>query len=80
MVKSVKKDSAAPKTPAKPRKTAAIKTIGSGNGSGKVMEIFISSEQVARLAHQYWVERGYQHGYDAEDWFRAEQELRQKAS
>jgi hypothetical protein len=42
--------------------------------------IGISAEEVARLAHQYWLERGCQHGHDADDWFRAEQELRSKAS
>ena len=42
--------------------------------------IGISPEEVARLAHQYWLERGCQHGQDAEDWFRAEQALRSKAS
>jgi hypothetical protein len=40
----------------------------------------ISAEEVARLAHHYWLERGCQHGHDAEDWFRAEQALRSKAS
>jgi ribonuclease I len=39
-----------------------------------------SAEQIAALAHKYWAERGYQHGKDADDWFRAEQELRSKAS
>jgi hypothetical protein len=40
----------------------------------------ISAAEVARLAHQYWLERGCQHGHDADDWFRAEQALRSKAS
>jgi hypothetical protein len=35
---------------------------------------------VAMLAHRFWAERGRQHGHDAEDWFRAEQELLGKAS
>ena len=39
-----------------------------------------SPEQIAALAHKYWAERGFQHGQDADDWFRAEQELRSKAS
>jgi hypothetical protein len=39
-----------------------------------------SKEQIAALAHKYWAERGFQHGKDADDWFRAEQELRSKAS
>jgi hypothetical protein len=40
----------------------------------------ISHQQVAELAHRFWAERGGQHGQDAEDWFRAEQALRSKAS
>jgi hypothetical protein len=37
-------------------------------------------EQIAQLAHKYWAERGHQDGHDEEDWLRAEQELRGKAS
>jgi len=77
MAKSTKAISPAKaRTPAKPRKAAARKT----KSKGKVTEIFVSPEQVAELAHQYFVERGYRHGFDAEDWHRAEQALRQKAS
>ncbi len=32
-------------------------------------------EAVARLAHQYWEERGQAHGHDVEDWLRAEHEV-----
>lgn len=73
------------KAPAKPRKTATKMTAAPSN----VTEITTSSngtekkapyEQVAQLAHRFWAERGHQHGHDAEDWFRAEQELRGKAS
>ena len=28
--------------------------------------------EIERLAYQFFVERGYQHGYDREDWLRAE--------
>ncbi|HMG88252.1 MAG TPA: DUF2934 domain-containing protein [Terracidiphilus sp.] len=48
--------------------------------SAKVTAIGISHEEIARLAHKFWAERGRQHGHDAEDWLRAEQELRGKAS
>ena len=34
------------------------------------------AEEVARLAHQYWLERGSPIGTPEEDWFRAEEELR----
>ena len=78
------------KAPAKPRKTAAKKTAASnvteiapptnGAAPSNVTEMKASHDQVALLAHRFWAERGHQHGRDAEDWFRAEQELRGKAS
>jgi hypothetical protein len=64
------------KSPAKPRKKAAATNGAHAN----VREIRISHEQVAQLAHQYWTERGHQHGQHEDDWYRAEQELRAKAS
>ena len=76
-------------TTPKPRKTAANKKAA--DGASNVTEITvtreqmtvtrqISREEVARLAHQLWNERGRQHGRDADDWFQAEQLLRGKAS
>ncbi len=76
MTKSPKKPSAAPKAAAKPRKPVAKKTVVHANGKGKS----ISHDQVAQLAHRFWTERGRAHGHHEEDWFRAEQELRGKAS
>ncbi len=38
----------------------------------------LDSREVAQLAYSYFVARGYQHGSQAEDWFRAERELRQR--
>jgi hypothetical protein len=78
MAETVKK-ATKPKAPAKPRKTAASKSSANGTRSN-VTEMPLSFEQVATLAHQLWIERGHLHGYDAEDWFRAEQLLRSKAS
>jgi hypothetical protein len=60
----------APKAIAPKRKPAA----------SKVTAIGISHEEIARLAHKFWAERGGLHGHDAEDWLRAERELRGKAS
>jgi hypothetical protein len=37
-------------------------------------------EEIAELAHRFWAERGHHHGHHVDDWFRAEQELRGKAS
>ena len=31
-----------------------------------------SYDEIAKLAYQFFVERGYQHGHDREDWLRAE--------
>jgi ABC-type uncharacterized transport system auxiliary subunit len=42
--------------------------------------IRVSHEEIARLAHRYWAERGRQHGHHEEDWLRAERELLGKAS
>jgi len=81
MTEPVKK---AAKAPAKPRKTTIKKTAnGSTNGSAKVTEMpmpTVPAEQVAILAHSYFEQRGGQHGHHMEDWYRAEQELRGKAS
>jgi len=76
MAKSAKKAAAAPKAAAKPRKPAAKKA------AVLKMEIpvSISREQVAHLAHRLWLERGRAHGHHEEDWFRAEELLRGKAS
>lgn len=35
-----------------------------------------TQEEIAKLAYQFWIERGCQHGHDLEDWERAERELR----
>jgi vancomycin resistance protein YoaR len=76
-------------TAPKPRKTAAKKKAA--DTPSNVTEITvtreqmtinreISKEEIARLAHQLWNERGRQHGRDADDWLQAEQLLRGKAS
>jgi hypothetical protein len=62
------------KAPAKPRKTVAKKP------TVLVTPTMPSREEVEKLAQKYWAQRGYQDGYAEQDWFRAEQELRQKAS
>lgn len=89
MAETVKKSSAKPKAPAKPRKTAAGKETAAENGtqatrsngaSSNLTQMRLPHDQVARLAHKYWAERGHKHGHHEEDWYRAEQELRGKAS
>jgi hypothetical protein len=80
MAETVKKGSSKPKAPAKPRKTAAKKSATENGAPSNVTEIRFSHDQVAQLAHRFWAERGHQHGHHLEDWFRAEQELRARAS
>ena len=74
MAKSVKRPTVAQKAAAKPRKAEAE------NSPANVTPISISHEQIAQLAHRFWAERGHRHGLHEEDWLRAEQELRGKAS
>ncbi|MGP8254030.1 MAG: DUF2934 domain-containing protein [Terracidiphilus sp.] len=78
MTETVKKTTRKPKaeSASKPRKAPAKSKARTNN----VTVMPPSQEQIAALAHRYWAERGYQHGQDADDWFRAEQELRSKAS
>jgi len=85
MAENIKSATTAPK----PRKTAAKKkaadtpsnvtSITAPRPQGTVTRE-ISADEIALLAHKLWNERGRQHGKDAEDWFRAEQLLRGKAS
>jgi hypothetical protein len=63
------------KTPAKPRKTASKAVPATAT-----KPVSISQEEIGRLAHQYWAERGHRHGNPEEDWLRAEQELLKRAS
>jgi hypothetical protein len=80
------------KTASKPKKEAAEKLASEKPAAKKAVAKKaeavtgiaivkpVSQEEVAALAHRFWAERGYQHGKHVEDWFRAEQELRSKAS
>ena len=84
MAESVKKPRVAKSktndaTDAKPSKARIQKTTGSApptpiNGSEP------THEEIAELARKYWAQRGYADGHHDEDWFRAEQQLRAKAS
>jgi len=73
-------------TSRKPRATASKSTNANSiapmkkTGRAKVTQMQASHDEIAHLAHRYWNERGRQHGHDAEDWFRAEQEPLRKAS
>ena len=37
-----------------------------------------SGEEIARRAHELYLQRGGEHGKDVEDWVKAEKELRDK--
>ena len=73
------------KTPKKPRATAAKavtpKTAAPKKKAVKAkVTVMASHEEIAALAHKFWIERGNAHGHHEEDWLRAEQELLGKAS
>jgi hypothetical protein len=56
------------------RKTAAKKNTGVAEPRR------VSHDDIRQLAHRYWAERGQPDGDPEIDWFRAEQDLRGKAS
>jgi hydroxyethylthiazole kinase-like sugar kinase family protein len=71
------------KAPAKPRATGAATrktTAKKQTVAEKVTATTPSHDEIARLAKQYWQERGYQDGQAEQDWLRAEQELMKMAS
>jgi hypothetical protein len=81
------------KAPAKPRATAgAAKKATPKNAAPKkivakkktvaeqVTAATPSREEIARLAQQFWAERGHQDGLAEQDWLRAERELMGMAS
>ena len=74
MAESVKKPKA--KKAKAPAKTATRKTPARAANSNHSP----SHEEVSQLARKYWAEGGYRDGHHEEDWYRAERELRSKAS
>ena len=60
-----------PKASAKPRKRTTKKQASAPAPS---------HQEIAMLAEKYWAERGWPQGSPEQDWLRAEQELRGKAS
>ena len=64
------------KATAKPRKIAAKKE----KAVQPTKLARPSRDEIEQLAQRYWAQRGYQDGYAEQDWLRAEQELRKKAS
>jgi hypothetical protein len=56
------------KAPVKPKKTATKK-------AEELKMTDPSHEQIAQLAQQFRTERGWQDGFEEQDWLRAEREL-----
>ena len=71
------------KAPAKPKAAAgtAKKTAAKQQTvAEQVKATTPTREEIARLAQQYWAERGHQDGQAEQDWLRAELELMKMAS
>ncbi len=71
----------AKKSPAKAVKTAAKKTPAKTAAKKKAPAKAAprpepTYEEISALAHRYWLERGGHHGSDAQDWLRAEKDLK----
>ena len=71
------------KAPAKPRAIAGTttKTVAKKQTiAEQVIAATPTHAEIARLAQQYWAERGRQDGQAEQDWLRAERELMGMAS
>jgi hypothetical protein len=51
--------------------------VRAGEGNRALRQVTV--EEIASLAHSYWLARGGGHGGHEEDWFRAEQELKSRS-
>lgn len=71
------------KAPAKPRAAAGTtkKTVAKKQTvAEQVIATTPTHDEIARLAQQYWAERGHQDGQAEQDWLRAERQLMEMAS
>jgi hypothetical protein len=57
-------------------------TTGSidGPNAAASAQTAIDQEEIAKLAHRYWLERANDDATAEDDWFRAEQELKRRSS
>jgi hypothetical protein len=60
----------------KGEKTSAPKKATSKVGSATVAKAAPSHEEIAKRSYELFLERGGEHGHDADDWARAEAELK----
>jgi hypothetical protein len=66
---------------AKIASTTPVKSIAPSAKTSKNRQTIGSERQeIEKLAYQFFAERGYQHGYDAEDWARAETIVKSRRS
>ncbi|MGA3026069.1 MAG: DUF2934 domain-containing protein [Bryobacteraceae bacterium] len=70
--KAVRTPETAPSAPRRHKKATPVAAASSND--------IISTEKIATLAFSYWESRGYQGGSPEDDWFRAENELRELVS
>jgi len=81
MTETAKKATTPKKTRATAAKSTAPKAAATKIKTAKSkIAMMPSHDQIAALAHQFWTERGQDHGHHEEDWLRAEQQLFGKAS
>ena len=74
----------AKKAPAKAAKTVAkktatktaVKSVAKKAPAKATKKPAPTYEEISALAHHYWQQRGGHHGSDAQDWLRAEKELK----
>ncbi|HEX3572742.1 MAG TPA: DUF2934 domain-containing protein [Acidobacteriaceae bacterium] len=71
---------AKPRTAAGTAKKTAANTATAKTAAGKAAPQIPSHQEIARLAEQYWAERGHKDGHAEQDWLRAERELMKQAS
>jgi hypothetical protein len=60
--------------------TLEVASSGNNGGSRANQAINIGDEMIRRRAYEIWEQRGCQHGKDADDWYRAESEIRSKSA
>lgn len=72
------KTTAAPKRHSRATPGSAAPAVPEVNSEPRVAEIVLDGSEVSRLAYSYWVARNFRPGSQVEDWFRAENELRQR--
>lgn len=80
--KTTAKKTTAKKTTAKKTTSASAKKANKALDKLNKMEVTLTIEELNRMvehrAYDLFMERGYSHGDDMNDWLRAEQEIRSK--